>query len=143
MSATVLRSDGIGQDFRLLGVHSAIRELVMAADMVEMGVTGDRHQGPLTDQPRMIAQADNAHAAVDQQISVATPDMPDIAAKERLDVGFPDQGNPVVKPSRLVPLIAGYGAICRVLRHAAFWRLATTLSAIRPVSSARWSNFHS
>ncbi len=76
-------------------------EFVVAADMVEMRVAGDGNQFALGDQRHPLAQRHDAHAAIDQHVSVAAPHMPDIAAVELLDKGFGDVGDIVQAPGLL------------------------------------------
>jgi hypothetical protein len=75
----------IGQDGRFREMDAALAELVMAADMVEMGGAGDTNEGTLADQRHMVAQAEMAEASVDEQVAIAAVDMPDVAAVEGLD----------------------------------------------------------
>ena len=70
-------------------MDAALAELVMAADMVEMGGAGDTNEGTLADQRHMVAQAEMAEASVDEQVAIAAVHMPDIAAHQRHDVRFP------------------------------------------------------
>ncbi len=75
----------IGQDGRVREMDAALAELVMAADMVEMGVAGDPNEGTLAEQRHMVAQAEIAKASVDEQVAIAAVHMPDVAAVEGLD----------------------------------------------------------
>ncbi|MNY39284.1 hypothetical protein D3C86_1739610 [compost metagenome] len=49
-----------GEDVCLGGMHQAFGELVMAGDMVEVGVTGHRQQWLLGQPGQLFAQADQA-----------------------------------------------------------------------------------
>ena len=73
------------QDGRFREMDAALAELVMAADMVEMGGAGDTNEGTLADQRHMVAQAEMAEASVDEQVAIAAVHMPDVAAVEGLD----------------------------------------------------------
>ena len=75
----------------------------MAADMVEMAVAGDGDQRPLPEHSDLAAQADHAHARIEQQITVATAHMPDVAALERLDLRLVVQGDAVREAPRFEP----------------------------------------
>ena len=77
----------VGQDVGFGGMHAAIREFVVAADMIEMGVAGDADYLLFGDQRHMPAQADMAEPGVEQQVAVASPDVPDVAAEEGLIQG--------------------------------------------------------
>ena len=69
--------------YRGLGaMHPALSELVVPGDVVEVGVAGHCYQRPLGDQGDMLAQADHAPTAVDQEIAVTAAQMPEVAAVE-------------------------------------------------------------
>src|SRR3990167_1060158 len=95
-----------GEDFRLGGVHQAFGELVMAGDMVEVGMTGHRQQWPLGEPGQLLAQADQAGAGVDQGITVTALYMPEVAAVEGSDIGLVDQADAVMAMLHLKPLVA-------------------------------------
>ena len=84
-------------------VHGSLGELVMGADMIEMGMAGDGQNRSFGQEGDLLPQAYDAHAGIDQQVAVAPAHMPDIAAIERLDVRFPDMGHAVVERARLIP----------------------------------------
>ncbi len=90
-------------------MHGAVLELVVAADVVEMGVAGNRQQWPLGNQRHLAAEADMAKSAVEQQIAIAAAHVPDVAAEERLDPRLVDQRHVVGKADRLVPVGWGDG----------------------------------
>ena len=75
---------------RLGGVAQAAVKFVVTADMVEMGVRGDGLQGAFGDQRDVFAQGHDAHAGIHQHITIAAPDVPDIAAVEFLDMWLVD-----------------------------------------------------
>src|ERR1700722_3182756 len=91
-------------------MDAALAELVMAADMIEMGVAGNADEGALADQRHMVTQAEMAEAGVDEQISVAAAHMPDVATVEGFDPRLVNQCDAVAEAERLVPVGRGHGA---------------------------------
>ena len=81
----------------------ALGELVVAGDVVEVGVAGDGDQRLLGDERDVLAQADHAPAAVDQQVAVAAAHMPEVAAVEFLDERLVDPGHAVAEVAHAVP----------------------------------------
>jgi hypothetical protein len=53
---------------------------------------------------RPAAQRVHAKAGVDHDVFVRSPQMPDVAPKERVHVGLGDKTHPVVDASGLIPL---------------------------------------
>jgi hypothetical protein len=90
-------------------VDATLAKLVVAADMVEMGVARDTDEGALLDERHMLAQAEMAEAGVDEQIPVAAADVPDVAAEEGFDPRLVDQRHAVGETYHLVPVGRGYG----------------------------------
>jgi hypothetical protein len=84
-------------------MHQPLGEFVMAADMVEMRVAGDRETALFGHQRHMAAQADHPHPGIDQHVAVAAPHVPDVAAVEFLDERFADIGHVVADPACLIP----------------------------------------
>jgi hypothetical protein len=72
---------------------------MVAADMVEMRVAGQR-QNALGAQPwQLRQQINNPETAVDQQVVLAAPDVPDIAAIKRIDVVLEDVSDSIATRS--------------------------------------------
>src|SRR5262249_23110904 len=75
----------------------------------------------------LFAQADHAHAGIDQQVAIAAAHMPDVAAVVVLDMRLVDPGDAVADGAALVP---GFG--CRDLhalaRLRSTWRSASALA---------------
>src|SRR3990167_3319099 len=95
-----------GEDFRLGGMYQAFGELVMAGDMVEVGVTGHRQQWPLGEPGQLLAQADQAGAGVDQYVPVTSSHMPQVAAVEGPYIGLVDQCDAILQVTHLEPAVA-------------------------------------
>src|SRR6266481_2629640 len=93
----------MAQPLDLAAVDEAVLELEMAADMVGMSMRRDGDDRLLEKVPRRLAQADDAHAGIDHEVAVAPPDVPDVAAHERHDIGLPEQGDRIVDTACLEP----------------------------------------
>ena len=77
----------------------------MRADMVEMRVRRHGDQRPLGDQRHLRAQRHHPHPAVDQQVTIPPPHVPDVAAIELLDERLADPGDAVTGPTSRVPIL--------------------------------------
>jgi hypothetical protein len=95
LSAKVFSRVGCAKEMRLGAVAEAAGEFVVQADVVEMGVAGDGLQRAFGDQRHPVAEGDDAHAAVDQHVAIAAPDVPDVAAVELADMRLVDMGDAV------------------------------------------------
>lgn len=80
-------------------------ELVMTTDVV--GVPVGRHRGDRTTEQvgRRLDEARDAHPRVDHEITITTPDVPDVAAHQRHDVRFPQQRDGVVDVRSFEPRV--------------------------------------
>ena len=93
----------IGEDRRFRRMHGAVAELMVAADVVEMGVARDTGNVTFGDQRHVPAQAEMAEAGIEQQVAVAASHMPDVAAEEGLDPRLVDQSHAIGEAQRFIP----------------------------------------
>src|ERR1700730_8486766 len=70
-----------------------------------MGMGGDGRQRLIEQMPGGIMQARNPHSRIDQQVAVASPDMPDIALHDADHVGLPEPCDAVGQPLVLEPTL--------------------------------------
>jgi hypothetical protein len=92
--------------FLLAAVGDALLELVEAADVVVVAVSRDSGKPLFEQMARGLLQAGDAEAGVHHHVPVAPAHMPDVAADEGVDVGFPDEGDVVVDPREVEPSLA-------------------------------------
>src|ERR1700680_4720436 len=90
------------QVLRLGPMHDALAEFMQRSDVIEMGMSGDSCQGLVEQMPGGIMQARDPHAGIDQEVAVASPDVPDITLHAANDMRFPDPRVAVGKPLGLV-----------------------------------------
>jgi hypothetical protein len=60
-------------------MHDALIKFMKRSDLIEMPMGGDGGQCLVEQMPGGIAQARDPHSRIDDQVAVASPDMPDIA----------------------------------------------------------------
>jgi len=94
------------QSFQLGAMHEASVELMMAADVIDMGVGGDGGGWAVQDVAGELAKAGDAHAGVDNEIAVAPAHMPDVAAKQGGNVRLPDVRYAIRERAALEPLLS-------------------------------------
>src|ERR1700722_14254271 len=85
-------------------VAGAARKQVVAADMVEMRVAGQRHDALGLQPWQLRQQINNSETAVDQQVVLATSNVPDIAAIKRIDVLLEDVSDSIAHALVTVPV---------------------------------------
>jgi hypothetical protein len=91
-------------DLRLAPVDEPFIELVQAADVVEVVVGGDRDHPPACEQVNGVGEeADDAETGVNEQIRVAPPHVPAVAAKKGIDVRLGDVGDSSADIAALEP----------------------------------------
>src|ERR1700675_3804349 len=88
---------------RLGPMHDALAEFMQRSDMIEMGMSGDSCQSLVEQMPGGIMQARDPHAGVDQQVAVASPDMPDVTFHDANDMRPPDPRDAVGQALVLEP----------------------------------------
>src|ERR1700692_3932638 len=93
------------QALRLGPMHDALAEFVQRSDVIEMAMSGDSRQGLCEQMPGGIMQARDSHAGIDQQVAVASPDVPDITLHDANDMRLPDPRDAVRQPLVLEPSI--------------------------------------
>ena len=74
--------------------------------MIVMRVRRDGDERPLEQVFLGIMQARNAHAGINEEVGVATPHMPNIAAAYRVDMGFPQDRDVVVNAFAFEPAVS-------------------------------------
>ena len=95
---------GVGQDFCLCAVDTTVGELVVATDVIEVGVAGDTGDFSFGHQTDVSAEAEMAEARIEEKIAITAPDMPHVASVERLDPGLVDERHIVAQAERFVPV---------------------------------------
>src|SRR5258708_23224603 len=93
------------QVLRLGPMHEAVAEFMRRSEVIQMGMSGDSRQGLLEQMPGGIMQARDPHAGIDQEVTVASPDVPDIALHDANDMRLPDPRDAVGQPLVLEPTI--------------------------------------
>ena len=100
----------IGQDLRLGRVHRAGFKLIMAADVIEMRVAGDRNQFAFRHQRNVLTEADHAHTTVEQHIPIAPAHVKHVAAVKLFDERLIDKGHAILQGAHTVPVF-GAGTV--------------------------------
>ena len=91
-------------------MHRALTELMVRADMVEVGVRGDSEQGALGHAPDLLAETRETRTRIDEEVPIPSLDEADVAAVERNDVRLLDVRDPVVEGPHLVPVLRSFDA---------------------------------
>ena len=79
-------------------VDCAAFELVGAPRVVHVGMRDHDGEGPVEEISRCLLEARQSHAGVDQEVSIASADVPDVAPEKRVDVRFDQVGDCVIDP---------------------------------------------
>src|ERR1700680_3203226 len=90
---------------RLGPMHDALAEFMQRSDVIEMGMSGYCRPGLVEQMPGGIMQARDPHAGIDQEVAVASPDVPDITLHDANDMRLPDPRDAVGQPLGLKPSI--------------------------------------
>ena len=101
----------VSEDLGFGGMHRAVAEFVVAADVVEMGVARDTGDFAPGGERHVRAKAKEAEAGIEQQVAVAASHVPDVAAEEGLDPRFVDQRHAIGEAKGLVPLGCTYAEV--------------------------------
>ena len=64
---------------------------MQATDVIVVNVRCDRDERLIHQVGDFVSERRNAKTRIDQQVGVAPPQMPDVAAKERVNERFPQQ----------------------------------------------------
>jgi len=108
-------------------VYHPLRKLVQTPHVVVVGMGGHRRQRAFEKRPGGVGEARDAEPAVDQQIPVAAPQVPDIAADQRIHMGFGNERHAVAEGADLEPALGDpHGAVSGI--RASFSSAATTSS---------------
>ena len=91
------------QQLRLKAVSPDIGELVMTADVVIVPVGGDGDDRLADQAGELASDAGQPHPGVHEQVMVAPPDVPDVAAHQRDHVRLGDQGRGLIDPASFEP----------------------------------------
>ena len=87
-------------------MYEHVGELVMAADVIVVAVRRDGGDRLVDEIRQLVGQAHQTHPGVDDQIAIAAADVPDVAAHQRDDVRFPQQGDRIVDRGPIEPVIS-------------------------------------
>ena len=95
---------GIGENFCLCTVHTAVGKFVVAADVIEVGVAGDAGEFSLGDKFHMGRETEVAEARVEEKIAIMTAGMPHVAAEEGFDPGLVDKRYIIAHADCFIPV---------------------------------------
>lgn len=98
----------ISEQIRLCRMDRTAFELVVAADVIEMGVACHRDQLTLGDKRDPFTKRDDAHATVNKHVAIAPTHMPDVAAVKFLDMRLADIGHVIVETPDAVPVLRAH-----------------------------------
>lgn len=88
-------------------MRAAVREFVQRAHMIEMDVRGDGEDGVAAQAGKsgeLGHQGSQAGACIDQQVAIAPKDVPDVGAREGVNVRLPQAQHAVPCLEALIPL---------------------------------------
>lgn len=97
---------GVGENIGFSRVRQTLIELMMPSDMIEMRMACHGHQGTLGQPGKLLPQADDTRAAIDQNITVSSLNVSEVAAVKGPNVRFVDQTDPIGATLYLKPLIS-------------------------------------
>ena len=90
-------------------MNQALLKFVGGADVVPMGMREETDGRPLREPRHMRSQAERSRAGIDEEIAVATADVPHVAAEEERHERLVDQRDPLAERDPLIPFLGGSG----------------------------------